>query len=350
MSLTSFLLCLWVIGAFIVYHWLRIRIQRRRSHAALADLADIETRSREVDNLREEQRQRHQRSDELADRMTGVESQMTEINDAVSATVDALRDRAAGEPSGPEGCPTGEVGEPGPVGVPAAEEARPHHLDSDAEDWSFEHGDSSSGTDSPGAAAGGSGYDRPMGASGYGPSGYGPTGMTGMDPSQLRSNIPRHWSGNTANFARGHETHGMRLPSSTKAAFTSTVLFAQQQNMQTHDFGLQCVLQALHTAVMRLHDEPVSLGEFDFTMNFAQAASVTDKRYSVRMRYPISDQLVLVQSMDPGTMLIRWLVVHNGAELFFDPEPHGEISIRDSKLPVEREHRVIQLDDIEVEK
>jgi hypothetical protein len=144
----------------------------------------------------------------------------------------------------------------------------------------------------------------------------------------------------------GHLMPGLQLPRRNKTAFSSAELFEQQRDMQRHDHGLQSVLIALHAAVSRItENSEVRLGDYDFTMNFAQAASVTTKRYSVRMRHPIVEQLDLVQRMDEGTMTTRWTVVRNGTEIFFDPHQPVEMGFQMGPQPGGREQRVITLDD-----
>ncbi len=142
-----------------------------------------------------------------------------------------------------------------------------------------------------------------------------------------------------------HDMPGMRLPSPNRTAFSSAELFAQQRDMQRHDHGLQSVLVALHVAVSRIVGEPVALADYDYTINFAQTASVTTKRYSVRMRRPIEEQLDLVQRMEEATMTVRWTIIRNGTEPFFDPHQVPEMAFQDGHQPTGREQRVITLDD-----
>lgn len=174
-------------------------------------------------------------------------------------------------------------------------------------------------------------------------------GQSGIDPRAMAVGFTM--ASTTYNpvgtVSRGHDMPGMRLPSSNRTAFSSAELFAQQSDMQRHDHGLQLVLLALHAAVNRIIDEPVALSDYDFTMNFVQAASVTTKRYNVRMRHPIEEQLDLVQRMSEATMTVRWTIIRNGTELFFDPYRVPELTFQDGHQPVGREQRVIVLDDEE---
>lgn len=205
----------------------------------------------------------------------------------------------------------------GPVGAVGSSGSLPFHLDADA--VARRDDDSSSSGDDPHVAFG---FTMAAGTS------------TAYDPG-------------TQVVRAGHNMPGMRLPRRDKTAFSSAELFEQQRDMQQHDHGLQSVLVALHVAVSRMIEEPVALVDYVFVMNFTQAASVTTKRYSVRMQHPIEEQLDLVQRMSEATMMTRWTIIRNGTEVFFDPYQDPEMVFQDGHRPAGREQRVITLDDEE---
>lgn len=102
----------------------------------------------------------------------------------------------------------------------------------------------------------------------------------------------------------------MRLPRKHKAAFTSTELFAQQSNIDTHDYYLQIVLTVLHAAITQVFNKPVD-SHYDFTMNFSGATSEVSKRFSVNMRSPVGCKVELRQTIRPDGGC-TWQLVHNG--------------------------------------
>ncbi len=122
--------------------------------------------------------------------------------------------------------------------------------------------------------------------------------------------------GNLQQTIRGFDMAGIRLPHNNKAAFSARELFEQQSDMRTHDQGLQVVLNTLHSVVSTFTGcEDVPLRDYNFVMNFANAAGPDSKRFSVRMRTPIQGQVELVQQLRPGQFNPSWEVALDGQRI-----------------------------------
>lgn len=159
-----------------------------------------------------------------------------------------------------------------------------------------------------------------------------------------------------AQVPAGYTLSTMKLPKSHKAAFTSAQLFAQQRDLTKFDYGLQTVLDALHSTINHFLGTSTPLSEFDFTMNFSGASSPDRKVFVANMRFPLQGTVELVQSLDQNMQSTWQLMVRNqlyvytptGPNLnpelvrFVQPPPPPAV-IRDDTAD-NREGRVIDFD------
>lgn len=119
----------------------------------------------------------------------------------------------------------------------------------------------------------------------------------------------------------------LKLPKPHKAAFTAAQLFEQQRDLSRHDYGLQTVLDALHSAVNQFMGRayeghtPIPLSEFDFTMNFSGAAGPDRKVFVANMRQPLQGTVELVQTLDESMRSTWQLVVRGQLYVYTPPSP-----------------------------
>lgn len=119
----------------------------------------------------------------------------------------------------------------------------------------------------------------------------------------------------------------LKLPKPHKAAFTAAQLFEQQRDLARHDYGLQTVLDALHSAINQFMGRayaghtPIPLSEFDFTMNFSGAAAPDRKVFVANMRQPLQGTVELVQTLDESMRSTWQLVVRGQLYVYTPPAP-----------------------------
>lgn len=96
-------------------------------------------------------------------------------------------------------------------------------------------------------------------------------------------------------------------------------MFEQQSNALTYDHGLQALLRDFHRIVMTIAGVDVPLSSLDFTMNFSSAVTATNKRYSVRLLYPIAATIDMMQHFGVD-MQMSWEVIWNGQRYCFSEQ------------------------------
>lgn len=124
-----------------------------------------------------------------------------------------------------------------------------------------------------------------------------------------------------AQRALQHTLPMMRLPKPHKVAFTSAQLFAQQRDLATHDYGLQTVLDALHSTINSVLHTDTPLVEFDFTMNFSGATVPGRKVFVANMRHPLRGTVELVQSLGADIQTTWQLMVRDQLYVYTPPPP-----------------------------
>lgn len=143
----------------------------------------------------------------------------------------------------------------------------------------------------------------------------------------------------------------LKLPRGGKAAFKSSELFAQQQNMQTFDEGMQHFLESLRAIVCQITGLNHFLRELDFTVNFSGAGTSAFKNYSIMFHRPLSGNLQLTQTVDQN-MDMLWVAHYNGSRYVFQVNAasglvmtqNGDVPPEQPELYHDREMREISLD------
>jgi hypothetical protein len=93
------------------------------------------------------------------------------------------------------------------------------------------------------------------------------------------------------NWATYEVPPGINLPNPHKAAFSSEELYRQQSDMQTHDAGLQALLDAVLLGYRQLHGVSATADQLKFSVNFATPATSQARRFVFKFTEPAADQL-----------------------------------------------------------
>ena len=155
---------------------------------------------------------------------------------------------------------------------------------------------------------------------------------------------PNTNTGAADHIVRGYDNRGMRLPHPTKAAFSSKALFKQQQNMTTHDYGVQELLHAIYAVVSNFAGcEDVPLHEYKFAVNFASTTTEQRKRFSVKLSQPLEGKLVLLLNVT-ATMQRVWSAFYNDEPVSVGDNVPNPFRPLGTAAYADRELRQIELD------